>query len=145
MTTDYWFDEGMAIGGAVAINRYSTAQGDTETSSTVFDLECLFTYVLIAGETTRLTIGAGLGFQYYSSDDGSDVTDEGSPYTITIPAQLSLEHFFTKTISVGLNAGFNLYRIEVDDDGNDDSDDQTRSWMNLDTTQVGIELTWYTD
>jgi len=33
----------------------------------------------------------------------------------------------------------------MDDDGNDDTDDASTTWINIDTTNVGLELTWYTD
>ena len=145
LTIDYWLDEAMAVGGSFALNNQSIAVGDFETTQTQIELDFMITYVLYAGKKTRLTVGGGLGLEYAMSDDGNDNTFEGSPFAVTIPAQLSLEHFFVDTISLGLNARFALYRIEVDDDGNDDTDDASRSWINVDTTSVGIELTWYTD
>ena len=127
LTIDYWLSDVMAFGGSVALNHQSFTQGDAATSSTILDIDTMLTHVLSAGEKTRLTIGGGLGIQYYVSDDGNNDTLEGSPMTVTIPAQISLEHFFTTTISLGLNARFNLYRTEVDDDEDNDTDDATHS------------------
>lgn len=145
LTIDYWLDDSMAIGGGVGINYMSMSQGDASASSTDVGLNVGITYVLAAGEKTRLTVGGGIGLTMAMSDDGNDDTDEGAPIGFSVPVGLSIEHFVWDSVSIGVNHGMNLFAIQMDDDGNDDTDDASTTWINIDTTNVGLELTWYTD
>ena len=70
LTIDYWLDDSMAVGGGVNINYMSASQGDASSSSTEVGLDVGITYVLAAGEKTRLTVGGGIGLTMSMSDDG---------------------------------------------------------------------------
>ncbi len=145
LTIDYWLSGDMAIGGGLAVNNMGWSQGDASSSETNIGLDVGITYVLAAGEKTRLTAGGGISVGVTMTDDGNDDTDEGMPISFGIPVGLAIEHFVSDTVSIGVNHGMQLFRIEMDDDGNDDTDDASTTWINLDTTNVGLELTWYTD
>ena len=145
LTIDYWLSGDMAIGGGLAVNHMGMSQGDVSTSETNIGLNVGVTYVLAAGEKTRLTAGGGIAVGVAMTDDGNDDTDEGMPIEFALPVGLSIEHFVSDTVSIGVNHSMALFAIAMDDDGNDDTDDASTTWINIDTTEVGLELTWYTD
>jgi len=91
----------------------------------------------------------GVGFQYDREtaplgEDG-DLELKTSAYAITLPIALGVEHFFTDTIALSVGAGFDLARFASTDDGNDDTDEPDYYLFSIDTTQLLLNLTWYTD
>ena len=140
LTIDYWLDDSMAIGGGLNINHAAQSVGDVDTSSTDIGLHVGVTYVLAAGAKTRFTVGGGLSVATAMSDDGDDNDDNDvdHPMTIAIPAGLSIEHFVWDSVSIGVNHSMELFKTTS-------QGDDSSMWINLDTTNVGLELTWYTD
>ena len=144
----WWATDSLGVGGGFRY-AYSTNSEDDAPSQMSARGDLLLSYVLAAGETTRLCISGGVGFQYDSETVPFGLDGEfelkTSTNLVTLPIALGVEHFFTDTIALSVGAGFDLLRVGSEDDGNDDTDEPSYYFFSIDTTQLFLNLTWYTD
>jgi len=90
----WWLSDSMAL-----LPKLNFAFGKSKGVKANFELapEVLASFVLLKGASTRLSLGVGLGFDINKPNTGGDTS-----FSIYIPAELGVEHFFTRWFAMGI-------------------------------------------
>jgi hypothetical protein len=131
----YWMSDVLAIVPRLDLSINKTKNVDT---SWGFAPSVLADFTLLKGASTRFSAGAGLGLAFAKNQPPAVAPSTDTYVDIFVPAQLGVEHFFTRWFSMGIAANFHVIDFQKQGDG-------WKFGFDLSNTNYMGSLFFYTD
>ncbi len=135
----YWIEDALALSPL-----FSFAYDKPRGVSAAWHLrpEAVVLFVPFSGRWTRFEVGGGLGFEVGRAAPASTAYGPGATpnttFTLSLPVQAGVEHFFSRWFSLGIAAHADLFSFSKDGDYHEVS-------FSIDSTSLLAQLFIYTD
>lgn len=105
LVVKYWRSDSLAIAPRFKLSLHKEKDQDTAWS---LEPSALASYTLFKGASTRLSAGAGLGLALAKKKDPATSVNANTHVGLFVPAEIGVEHFFTRWFSMGVSATFDF-------------------------------------
>jgi len=139
----WWLSESFGINAGAIFLDAEASEGFEIGKGVHVSFDLMAIYALRMGQTTRLNLETGVSFLKSTSEVTSGGNTQTGPTAlgIAIPVGLWVEHFFTPRITVSVGASFEVIRLLE----SAYSPEPSSRFFGIDTSQMALRLTWYTD
>jgi hypothetical protein len=117
LTLRYWMSDTMSIDPWLQFTLGKAKGSDAQWG---LGPGVLANFVMLKGASTRLTVGIGLGLELSKlmpNSDGTPSTSTDVKVSLYIPAQLGIEHYFTRWFSMGIAMADSLFSFNKQGEG----------------------------
>jgi hypothetical protein len=108
LTVKLWRSDTMAIVPRLKLSLHK--ETDQNTAWTI-EPSAIVAYTLFKGASTRLHAGAGVGMALAKNQDPATAVNSNAHVGLFVPAEIGVEHFFTRWLSIGIAARFDFLNL----------------------------------